>query len=35
VRDEDVNAAPVRLAVVVVVTGAELTEKFAEYLHVV
>jgi hypothetical protein len=35
VRDEDVNVAPARVTVVVVVIGAKLTEKFAEYLAVV
>jgi hypothetical protein len=35
VTEVDVNAAPVKLAVVVVVVGVVATEKFAEYLAVV
>jgi hypothetical protein len=35
VTEVDVNAAPAKLAVVVVVVGVVATEKFAEYLAVV
>ena len=35
VNDDDVNAAPAKLAVVVVEVGVVATEKFAEYLAVV
>jgi hypothetical protein len=35
VTEVDVNAAPVKLAVVVVVVGVVATEKFAEYLAAV